>query len=203
LPDFFTLSERFDEASCMNALSANAVVAIVGLGYVGLPVAVAFGSRFRTIGYDVSEAKVNAYRKGVDPVGEVSREQFGASTSLEFCSTPERLAQADFIVVAVPTPVDAARQPDFAQLVSASTAVGRHMKRGATVIYESTVYPGATEEVCVPVLEKHSGMKWRSDFHVAYSPERINPGDREHTLQRIVKVVAADDADTLARVGVF
>ena len=176
-------------------------MAVVGLGYVGLPVAVAFGSRFRTIGYDISQAKIDAYRKGADPAGEVSAAEFRASTGSEFCSDPASLAQADFIVVAVPTPVDEAHQPDFGPLVSASTAVARNMRRGATVIYESTVYPGATEEICVPVLEKHSGMKWRDDFHLGYSPERINPGDREHTLQRTVKVVAGDDAHTLARVA--
>jgi UDP-N-acetyl-D-galactosamine dehydrogenase len=185
----------------MSTLPRDAVVAVVGLGYVGLPVAVAFGSRFRTIGYDVSETKIASYRKGVDPAGELTAEELRASGKLEFFSDPKGLANADFIIVAVPTPVDEAHQPDFGPLTSASTAVGRHMKRGAVVVYESTVYPGATEEICVPVLERHSRMKWRADFHVGYSPERINPGDREHTLARIVKVVAGDDAPTLARVA--
>ena len=114
---------------------------------------------------------------------------------------PAALREADFIIVAVPTPVDDAHQPDFAPLVGASETVGTHLKRGAIVVFESTVYPGATEEICIPVLEKHSGMKWKQDFHVGYSPERINPGDKEHTLTRIVKVVSGDDAETLERVA--
>ncbi|MEZ5618793.1 MAG: nucleotide sugar dehydrogenase [Rhodocyclaceae bacterium] len=176
-------------------------VAVVGLGYVGLPLAVEFGKKFRTIGYDLSEEKVAAYRRHVDPTGEVASEDLREASGLECTTDPRRIAEADFVIVAVPTPVDAARQPDFRPLISASEAVGRHMKRGAAVIYESTVYPGATEEVCVPVLERCSGLKWRQDFHVGYSPERINPGDREHTLTRIVKVVAGDDAATLDKVA--
>ena len=176
-------------------------VGVVGLGYVGLPVAVAFGAKVRTVGYDLSEAKVAAYRQGVDASGSVSAEALRSAAKLSFSTDAAALADADFVIVAVPTPVDAAHQPDFRPLVSASAAVGAHLKRGATVIYESTVYPGATEEVCVPVLEKHSGMRWKRDFHVGYSPERINPGDREHTLERIVKVVAGDDPQTLQRVA--
>ena len=176
-------------------------VAVVGLGYVGLPLAVAFGKKFRTLGYDLSEKKIADYRRHVDPTGEVSSDELRAAGGLDCTTDPRRIAEADFVIVAVPTPVDAARQPDFRPLISASEAVGRHMKRGAAVIYESTVYPGATEEVCVPVLERCSGLKWRQDFHVGYSPERINPGDREHTLTRIVKVVAGDDAATLDKVA--
>jgi UDP-N-acetyl-D-galactosamine dehydrogenase len=177
------------------------VVAVVGLGYVGLPLAVEFGKQGRTIGFDLSKEKVEAYRGFVDPTGEVSTDDLKASKHLEPTTNPEALREADFIVVAVPTPVDDAHQPDFSPLVGASTSVGKHMKRGAIVVYESTVYPGATEEVCIPVLEKHSGMKWKQDFHVGYSPERINPGDREHTLTKIVKVVSGDDAATLDKVA--
>jgi UDP-N-acetyl-D-galactosamine dehydrogenase len=162
---------------------------------------VEFGKKGRTIGFDLSREKVEAYRKFVDPTGEVSTEDLKASRYLEPTTDPEALRDADFIVVAVPTPVDDAHQPDFSPLVGASTSVGKHMKRGAIVVYESTVYPGATEEVCIPVLEKHSGMKWKQDFNVGYSPERINPGDREHTLTRIVKVVSGDDAATLDKVA--
>ena len=176
-------------------------VAVVGLGYVGLPLAVAFGRKFRTIGYDLSEEKVAAYRQHVDPTGEVPAEDLRAASGLDCTTDPRRLAEADFVVVAVPTPVDAARRPDLRSLIAAAEIVGTHLKRGATVIFESTVYPGATEEVCIPVLEKHSGMKWRSDFHVGYSPERINPGDREHTLARVVKVVSGDSPETLDRVA--
>ncbi len=177
------------------------IVAVVGLGYVGLPLAVEFGKVFETIGYDLSAAKIDHFRRHEDPTGEVSREQFEAAGRLVVTHDPKDLARADFLIVAVPTPVDAGHNPDFFPLVSASETCGRHMKRGAIVVYESTVYPGATEEVCIPVLEKHSGMKWREGFHVGYSPERINPGDKEHTLARIVKVVSGDDAETLDKVA--
>jgi UDP-N-acetyl-D-galactosamine dehydrogenase len=179
------------------------VVAVVGLGYVGLPLAVEFGRKFRTVGFDLSEAKVAAYRRGEDPTGEVSREALAAAKRLEVTTDPAALAVADFIVVAVPTPVDDAHQPDFSPLVGASEFVGRHMKRGATIAFESTVYPGATEEICIPVIERHSGMKWKEDFFVGYSPERINPGDKEHTLTRITKVVSGDTPQTLDRVAKF
>jgi UDP-N-acetyl-D-galactosamine dehydrogenase len=176
-------------------------VAVVGLGYVGLPLAVEFAKVFPTIGFDLAEAKIEHFRRHEDPTGEVSREQFEAATMLTVTSDPAQLAAADFIVVAVPTPIDDAHQPDFGPLISASRSVGTNMKRGAIVVYESTVYPGATEEECIPVLEKHSGMKWMQDFHVGYSPERINPGDKEHTLPRIVKVVSGDDEATLEAVA--
>ena len=179
------------------------VVAVVGLGYVGLPLAVEFGRKFRTIGFDLSKAKVDAYRRGEDPTGEVSREALAAAKRLEVTTDPAALAAADFIVVAVPTPVDDAHQPDFSPLVGASEFVGRHMKRGATIAFESTVYPGATEEICIPVIERHSGMQWKQDFFVGYSPERINPGDKEHTLTRITKVVSGDTPETLERVAKF
>jgi len=176
-------------------------VAVVGLGYVGLPLAVEFGKRHRTIGFDLSAEKVAAYRRHVDPTGEVSTDELRASTMLEVGADPAALAEADFIIVAVPTPVDDAHQPDFGPLLGASQAVGKHMKRGATVVYESTVYPGATEEICIPVLEAHSKMRWRQDFNVGYSPERINPGDKERTLTKITKVVSGDTPETLERVA--
>jgi UDP-N-acetyl-D-galactosamine dehydrogenase len=173
------------------------VIAVVGLGYVGLPLAVEFGKRYRTVGYDVSAAKLAHYRHHRDPTGEVAPADFAAATRLSVTTEASALADADVIIVAVPTPVDVAHAPDFSPLVGASSTVGRHMKRGAIVVYESTVYPGATEEVCIPLLEQHSGMTWRRDFHVGYSPERVNPGDRERTITRIVKVVSGDDAATL------
>ena len=176
-------------------------VAVVGLGYVGLPLAVAFGRKFPTVGFDLNAEKVESYRRHVDPTGEVSGEELRAARQLAVTTDPARLSAADVIVVAVPTPVDAVRQPDFGPLVGSSTTVGKHMKKGATVVYESTVYPGATEEICIPVLEKHSGMKWLEDFNVGYSPERINPGDKEHTLETIVKVVSGDTPETLERVA--
>ncbi len=143
-----------------------------------LPLAVEFGKKVRTIGFDLSQEKIDAYRRHVDPTGEVSSDDLKAAHLLEATTDPARLREADFIIVAVPTPIDAAHQPDFSPLVGASITVGRHMKKGATVVYESTVYPGATEEVCIPLLERESGMKWKQDFFVGYSPERINPGDR-------------------------
>ena len=177
------------------------VVAVVGLGYVGLPLAVEFGKKMTTIGYDLSVEKVEHYRRFCDPTGEVSTDDLKAATQLTVTTDPSDLAKADFIIVAVPTPVDAAHIPDFSPLVGSSTTVGKHMKKGVTVVYESTVYPGATEEVCIPILEKHSGMKWLQDFHVGYSPERVNPGDKERTITRIVKVVSGDDAATLDQVA--
>jgi UDP-N-acetyl-D-galactosamine dehydrogenase len=177
------------------------VIAVVGLGYVGLPLAVEFGKKFSTIGFDLSERKVASYRTGRDPAGDVPDENFRAAKQLLFTTDPSHLAKADYIVVAVPTPVDAAHQPDFSPLVSASAAVGKHLKRGAIVIYESTVYPGATEDICIPILERESGLKWREGFHVGYSPERVNPGDRERTITKVTKVVSGDDAATLDKVA--
>ena len=175
-------------------------VAVVGLGYVGLPLAVEFGKKWRTIGFDLSASKIANYRKFIDPTGEVSEEELRAAVRLEVGNDPAALAEADFIVVAVPTPVDAAHQPDFGPLVGASRSVGQNLKRGAIVVFESTVYPGATEEVCIPIIERESGLKWKRDFFVGYSPERINPGDKERTLTKIVKVVSGDTPETLERV---
>ena len=177
------------------------IVAVVGLGYVGLPLAVEFGKKYRTIGYDLAEAKIASYQNYCDPTGEVSCEDLMAAVFLECTNDPSRLASADFLIIAVPTPVDAAHIPNFSPLVGASTTLGRHMKAGATIIYESTVYPGATEEVCIPILERESGLKWMKDFHVGYSPERVNPGDKEHTLTRITKVVSGDSPETLDQVA--
>ena len=177
------------------------VVAVIGLGYVGLPLAVEFGKRRNTVGFDLSAKKIQHYRDGIDPTGEVSTAQLRAAEGLRYTDDPADLAEADYFVVAVPTPVDNAHNPDFTALAGASETVGRHMKKGAIVVFESTVYPGATEEVCIPLLEKHSGLKWREDFHVGFSPERINPGDKEHTLTTILKVVSGDDADTLDKVA--
>jgi UDP-N-acetyl-D-glucosamine/UDP-N-acetyl-D-galactosamine dehydrogenase len=183
------------------SLSDDIVVAVVGLGYVGLPLAIEFGKRFRTYGFDLSSEKVESYRRFVDPTGEISSDEMRSAKHLVVSSDPSGLSDADFIVVAVPTPVDAAHIPDFAPLISSSTTVGKFMKHGATVIYESTVFPGATEEICIPLLERHSSMAWRRDFHVGYSPERVNPGDRERTIAKIVKVVSGDDDNTLNSVA--
>ena len=182
-------------------MKADQVVAVVGLGYVGLPLAVEFGKKVRTIGFDLSAAKIENYKQFIDPTGEVSTEQLQSAKQLEVTTDPTALAEADYVVVAVPTPVDIAHNPDFTPLIGASTTVGKNMKKGAIVVFESTVYPGATEEVCIPLLEKHSGLKWKDDFHVGFSPERINPGDKEHTLTTILKVVSGDDADSLEQIA--
>jgi UDP-N-acetyl-D-glucosamine/UDP-N-acetyl-D-galactosamine dehydrogenase len=175
-------------------------IAVVGLGYVGLPLAVEFGKKFETVGFDLAHDKVKAYRDYLDPTGEVSSEDLRAATHLTYHTDPAVLRDADFIVVAVPTPVDDAHQPDMTPLVKSSESVGKNLKPGAIIVYESTVYPGATEEICIPIIERHSGLAWKRDFFVGYSPERINPGDKERTVTKIVKVVSGDTPETLATV---
>ncbi|MFY7902070.1 MAG: nucleotide sugar dehydrogenase [Rubrivivax sp.] len=176
-------------------------IAVIGLGYVGLPLVVEFGKHVRTIGFDIAQHKVDACQRGTDPSRELTDEQMAEARNAIYTSDPALLGEADMIIVAVPTPVDEAHIPDFRPLIGSSTSVGRHMKKGVTVIYESTVYPGATEEVCIPVLERESGLKWKQDFFVGYSPERINPGDKEHTLTRILKIVSGDTPETLDKVA--
>jgi len=205
MPDVPVLEK--DPLSAGTADAANevppalATVAIVGLGYVGLPVAVEFGKQRNTVGYDLSSKKVWRLKQHDDTTGELSPEELRAARYLTVTDDPREIAKADFVIVAVPTPVNDARQPDFTPLESASRTVGKYLKAGATVIYESTVYPGTTEEICVPILERCSGMRWKQDFHVGYSPERINPGDKEHSFSRIMKVVSGDDAQTLEKVA--
>jgi len=172
-------------------------IAIIGLGYVGIQLATGLGRQYATMGFDLDAAKVAAYESGKDPAGEVSNAQLADANHLQFTTEPDDLRGYDIYIIAVPTPVDVARHPDFGPLISASRTVGQVMSAGAIVVYESTVYPGATEEICVPELESVSGLTWKQDFHVGYSPERINPGDPEHTLATITKVVAADDETTL------
>jgi len=176
-------------------------IAVVGLGYVGLPLAVHFGTKYQTIGFDLKQSIVDNSLAHKDPTGEVSRNDFQNAVYFTPTTDPERMSDADIIVVAVPTPIDNARQPDLYPVESASRTVGNVMKKGCIVVFESTVYPGVTEEICVPILEKESGMTWKKDFHVGYSPERINPGDKEHTLTKIVKVVSGDDEKTLETVA--
>jgi UDP-N-acetyl-D-glucosamine/UDP-N-acetyl-D-galactosamine dehydrogenase len=176
-------------------------VAVMGLGYVGLPLAVAFGRSRPTIGFDLDGAKIASYRAHCDPTGEVAADELRAAASLRLTTNPADLGDAEYVIIAVPTPVQDAKRPDFRPLIQASELAGRHIKKGTTVVFESTVYPGATEEVCVPVIEAHSGLKWKRDFHVGYSPERVNPGDRQHQLTNIVKVVAGDDEQTLEKLA--
>ncbi|MDO8413555.1 MAG: nucleotide sugar dehydrogenase [Gallionellaceae bacterium] len=176
-------------------------IAVIGLGYVGLPLVIEFGKKIKTIGVDISEYKVGRCLAGIDPSGELPDEEMRAAVHATYSTDAAVLAEADVIIIAVPTPVDNAHRPDFGPLIGASESAGKYMKKGAMVVYESTVYPGATEEVCIPVLEKYSGMKWKHDFNVAYSPERINPGDREHTLTKVIKVVSGDTPATLEKVS--
>jgi len=176
-------------------------VAVIGLGYVGLPLVVEFGKHAPTIGFDIAESKVESCKNGIDPAHELSEQDMASAIFAEYCSDPSILAGADVIIIAVPTPVDNAHIPDFTPLINASRCAGTYMKKNTVVIYESTVYPGATEEICIPVLEEASNMQWKKDFFVGYSPERINPGDREHTLTKILKVVSGDTPDTLDKVA--
>jgi len=171
-------------------------VAVVGLGYVGLPIAVAFGKRGPVIGFDINKAKIDELRGGIDRTGEVSKADLKAA-NIQFSAEPSDLKAADFIIVAVPTPINEALQPDLTALKKSSELIGANLTPGAIVVFESTVYPGATEEVCQPILEKASGLKCGIDFKLGYSPERINPGDKEHTLEKIIKVVSAQDEESL------
>jgi UDP-N-acetyl-D-galactosamine dehydrogenase len=180
---------------------ASRVVAVVGLGYVGLPLALAFGRKMTTIGFDISEAKLQAYREGRDPAGEMEAEAFTAATQLRFTSDSRLLAEADFIIVAVPTPIDNAKQPDLTPVIGATRTIAPNLKQGAIVIYESTVYPGVTDEVCTPILERDSGKQRGRDFRLGYSPERIVPGDKTHRLETIMKIVSAEDAEALDQVA--
>jgi UDP-N-acetyl-D-galactosamine dehydrogenase len=174
----------------------ESALAVVGLGYVGLPLAVAFGRQRPVVGFDEKTERIQALRSGRDGTGEVSPDDLAAAR-IDFTDDPTALGETDFIIVAVPTPIDAAKRPDLTCLKDVSRTIGRVMKAGTIVVFESTVYPGVTEEICAPLLEAASGLECGVDFKVAYSPERINPGDKEHTLERITKVVAAMDEDTL------
>lgn len=175
-------------------------LSVIGLGYVGLPIAIAFARKLMVIGYDANPAKVDLYRKGVDPTREVGDEAV-TSTTMEFTSDERRLRDARFHIVAVPTPVNPDRTPNLNAVKSASRSVGRNLSRGSVVVYESTVYPGVTEDICVPILEEESGLRCGIDFKVGYSPERINPGDKEHRLETIVKVVSGMDEESLETIA--
>ena len=173
----------------------NRKISLIGLGYVGLPVAVAFGKKFDVIGFDVNQVRIEELRKNIDKTGEVTTEDLRKS-SVYYTSDPEELKKADFHIVAVPTPIDKDKKPDLTPLTKASETVAANLTKGSIVVYESTVYPGTTEEVCVPILEKVSGLTCGRDFTVGYSPERINPGDHEHRFINIVKVVSGQDETT-------
>lgn len=179
-----------------NLLDKKASLALVGLGYVGMPIAVAFAKKINVVGFDLNSAKINEYKKGHDVTNEVGDEEISKST-VEFTSNEKDLDKASFYIVAVPTPVNDDTSPDLTPVVGASEIVGRHLKKNDVVVFESTVYPGVTEEVCVPILEKQSGLKFNKDFFAGYSPERINPGDKVHRLNTIKKIVSGCNEDVL------
>jgi len=175
-------------------------IAVIGLGYVGMPIAIAFAKKADVIGFDINEEKIKLYKSGVDPTYEVGDEAIKQTTAF-FTSDETRLREAKFHIVAVPTPINSDKTPDLTPVESASAIVGRNLTKGAIVVYESTVYPGVTEDVCIPILEKGSGLKCGIDFKVGYSPERINPGDKVHRLENIVKIVSAIDTETLEEIA--
>jgi len=179
-----------------NIVQQQEKIAVVGLGYVGLPIAIALARKAAVIGFDVNEQKIEGYRQGIDPTGDIGQEAI-SQTSLVFTSDEAMLHSAKFFIVAVPTPVREDKVPDLNYVKAASIAVGRHLSKGAIVVYESTVYPGVTEEICIPILEAESRLRCGTDFKVGYSPERINPGDKEHRLENIMKIVSGMDAETL------
>jgi UDP-N-acetyl-D-galactosamine dehydrogenase len=176
-------------------------IAVIGLGYVGLPVALSFGRKLPTVGFDIRQRRVDELKRGHDETMEVTADQLQAATKLELTADPAKLADCTFYIVAVPTPIDSNNRPDLGPMISASRTVGPHLRKGDIVVFESTVYPGVTEEVCGPILDDHSGLKNGVDYFLGYSPERINPGDKEHTFEKIMKVVSGQNEETLDRVA--
>jgi UDP-N-acetyl-D-glucosamine/UDP-N-acetyl-D-galactosamine dehydrogenase len=176
-------------------------IAVIGLGYVGLPVALSFGKKLPTVGFDIRQRRVDELRKGHDDTMEVTAEQLAAATKLDMTADPAKLADCTFYIVAVPTPIDGNNRPDLGPMISASRTISPHLKKGDVVVFESTVYPGVTEEVCGPILDDKSGLKNGVDYFLGYSPERINPGDKEHTFEKIMKVVSGQNDETLDRVA--
>lgn len=178
----------------------EAKLAVIGLGYVGLPIALEFARKIKVVGFDINQKRVDMMKNNIDPSNELEASDF-EGCDIEFTADLEDLKDVNFFIVAVPTPIDASKEPDIRPLVGASTTVGKALKKGDYVVYESTVYPGCTEEDCIPVLEELSGLKWKEDFHVGYSPERINPGDKVHTLASIVKVSSGDTPESAEEIA--
>ena len=179
----------------------DAPIAVIGLGYVGLPLAVEFGKKRKVVGFDINAARIDELKSGRDSTLEVEPDELGQATHLTYASDAAAMADCNVYIVTVPTPITESKQPDIPLLKKASETIGRVLKRGDIVIYESTVYPGATEDDCVPVLEATSGLRFNIDFFAGYSPERINPGDREHTIEKITKVVAGQTPEVLDAVA--
>jgi UDP-N-acetyl-D-galactosamine dehydrogenase len=176
-------------------------IAVIGLGYVGLPVALSFGRKLSTVGFDIRQRRIDELKKGHDETMEVTTEQLQSAEKLELTADPAKLADCTFFIVAVPTPIDNNNRPDLGPMLSASKTIGPHLKKGDVVVFESTVYPGVTEDECGPILDAVSGLKNGVDYFLGYSPERINPGDKEHTFEKIMKVVSGQNAETLERVA--
>lgn len=183
-----------------NLLEKKEKIAVIGLGYVGMPIAVAFAKKVDVIGFDLNSNKISLYKSGIDPTNEIGNEAI-KKAKVDFTSEETKLKEAKFHIVAVPTPINADKTPDLAPVEGASSVIGRNLTKGSIVVYESTVYPGVTEEVCIPILEKESGLKCGIDFKVGYSPERINPGDKVHTLEKIIKIVSAIDNESLEEIA--
>lgn len=181
-------------------LNKKKKIAVVGLGYVGMPIAVAFAKKANVIGFDLNESKIELYKKGIDPTNEVG-DNIIKDTSVEFTNDEAKLNEASFIIVAVPTPINADKTPDLSPVEGASRIVGRNLVKGSIVVYESTVYPGVTEDICIPILEKESGLVCGKDFKIGYSPERINPGDKVHRLENIIKIVSGMDNESLEEIA--
>lgn len=181
-------------------LNKEEKISVVGLGYVGMPIAVAFAKKVDVIGFDLNKNKIDLYRAGVDPTNEVGNEEI-KKTSVEFTADETRLKEAKFHIVAVPTPINSDKTPDLSPVEGASRIVGRNLTKGSIVVYESTVYPGVTEDICIPILEEESGLKCGVDFKIGYSPERINPGDKVHRLENIIKIVSGMDEDSLDEIA--
>lgn len=176
-------------------------ICVVGLGYVGLPLALEFGKIYKTIGFDINNNIISSYLRNNDPTGEIEENEFISSKYVTFSSDQEDVRGCNIYIIAVPTPIDIAKKPDFSYLIAASTLVAMYISVGSIIVYESTVYPGATEEICIPILEKYSGLKWLRDFNVGYSPERVNPGDKNRTITKIVKVVSGDTKVTVRKLA--
>ncbi|MBQ8878470.1 MAG: nucleotide sugar dehydrogenase, partial [Lachnospiraceae bacterium] len=177
-------------------VSGKEKLSLVGLGYVGMPIAVAFARKIKVVGFDLNEKKIELYKNGIDPTNEVGNDVI-KNTTVEFTADPAKLKEAKFHIVAVPTPVNDDHTPDLSPVEGASRLLGQNLTKGSVIVFESTVYPGVTEDVCVPILEKESGLKCGEDFKIGYSPERINPGDKVHRLETITKIVSGMDEETL------
>lgn len=183
-----------------NLIEKKATLSVIGLGYVGMPLAIAFAEHVNVTGFDLNKEKIFLYKSGIDPTNEVGNEKI-QKTTINFTTSEEQLKNANFHIIAVPTPINQDKTPDFSPIIGASTILGRNLTPGSIIVYESTVYPGVTEDICIPILEKTSGLKCGVDFKVGYSPERINPGDKLHRLENIKKIVSGIDQETLNEIA--